>query len=148
MLRKILGIVVGMIVMLVIVTAGFTAGVFGLGLDWILEPGRYEATVRWSLIAMGIGLVGAVAGGLVCALVSRSSGAPKVLAACVLVLGLLQAVTTFVSPRPDPGPRPAGELMGDTLKKLEEPKWVAITNPVVGFVGVVIGSRLGRRRKA
>lgn len=147
MLRKILAVVVGLIVMMVIVSAGFTAGVFGLGLDWILEPGRYEATMRWSLIAMGTGLVAAAAGGLVCAIVSRSSGAPKVLAACVLVLGALSAITTVVSTRPDPGPRPAGELMGDTLKKLEEPTWVAIANPVVGCVGVMIGARVGRRRR-
>lgn len=147
MFRKILAVVVGLIVMMVIVSAGFTAGVFGLGLDWILEPGRYEATLRWSLIAMVIGLVAAVAGGLVCALVSRSSGAPKVLAACVLVLGVVSAITTIASPRPEAGPRPAGELMADTLKKLEEPKWVAIANPVVGFVGVVVGARMGRGRK-
>lgn len=148
MLRSILGVVVGFIAAALVVSAGFAAGVFGPGLNWILEPGAYDATTTWSLISVTIGLAGAIVGGLVCALIARRSFAPKVLAALLLLLGLAGAGISLMADRPDPGPRPADEAMADTLAKLEEPTWVAVTNSIAGFAGVLVGSSLVRRKKA
>ena len=35
--RVIVGVIVGSVVTMLVVSAGFIAGLFGLGLDWILE---------------------------------------------------------------------------------------------------------------
>jgi hypothetical protein len=145
--RVIVGVIVGFIVTGLIVSAGFVAGLFGLGLDWILEPGTYDATTKWSVIALVIGLVGAIIGGLVCSLIARKSIATKVLAALLLVFGGLNAGLPLMSERPELGPRPADETMDVSIPKLQEPTWVAIANPIVGFVGVMIGGSLRRPRQ-
>lgn len=145
--RVIVGVIVGFVVTMLVVSAGFIAGLFGLGLDWILEPGSYNATTKWSVISIGIGLVGAIIGGLVCSLIARKGLAVKALAAVLLVMGAITAGLTLVSERPEPGPRPADETMETSIPKLQEPDWVAIANPLVGFVGVMIGGSLRRPRQ-
>lgn len=145
--RVIVGVIVGFVVTVVITLAGFAAGYFGLGLDWILEPGSYDATLRWSIIGVTIGLVGAIVGGLTCSLIARRSLAVKCLAAAFLVLGGLHAASVLFSAPADHGPRPADEPADVTREKLSEPTWVAITNPIVGFVGVIIGGSLLRPRQ-
>ncbi len=96
--------------------------------------------------AVGIG-VGAIVGGLVSALIAGRSLGPKILAAAMLVFGVITAVPVIRGTQAEPGPRPADEAMQDTLKKLEEPTWVAIANPIVGFAGVMIGAAAVRRKK-
>lgn len=71
----------------------------------------------------------------------------KALAAVLLVMGAISAGLTLVSERPEPGPRPADETMETSIPKLQEPDWVAIANPLVGFVGVMIGGSLRRPRQ-
>jgi len=143
--RVIVGVIVGSVVTMLVVSAGFIAGLFGLGLDWILEPGSYNATTKWSVISIGIGLVGAIIGGLICSLIARTSIAVKALAAVLLVMGGVSAGLTLMSERPEPGPRPADETMEVSIPKLQEPAWVAIANPIVGFVGVMIGGCIASR---
>lgn len=144
--RSIVGIILGFAVMFLIVSCLFMAGLFGLGLDWILEPGSYTATTKWSVITLGIGLFAGMSGGLLCAVIARRPIATKMLAALVLVIGGATAIGSLMISRPDPGPRPEGEAMEVTLGKLEEPEWVAVGNPIAGFAGTLIGGSLIRRK--
>mgnify|MGYP001160172618 CR=1 FL=1 len=145
--RVIVGVIVGFVVTVILILAGFFASLFGLGLNFILEPDAYVATPTWSVLSLIIGLVCATSGGIACALIARKSIAIKILAAIWLVMGGITAGTAIMSDRFDPGPRPPNEPALAAAGKLSEPRWVTIANPIVGFAGVMIGGRIASRTR-
>jgi hypothetical protein len=70
-----------------------------MGADGAFMPGSYEVTPLWLATSFVLGLVGAGAGGFVCAAVARSATPPLVLAGLVVVLGLVMAVPLVTGSR-------------------------------------------------
>ena len=141
MVRFVAAIVIGYLVMLVVVIGVFTAAYPLVGVDRLFEPGSYQAARGWILLSLAIGLVAAMSAGSLCARIAPATAAPLWLAAIVLVLGGLMAipvVTNADSARG--GPRPPGISMSDAMAHAEQPVWVALLNPLVGAVGVLIGA--------
>lgn len=148
MLRTILGVVLGYFVMFALIFAIFSGLYLALGAEKTFEPGTYDPTTLWVRVSLVLGLLAAIVGGLVCAKLSKSRRATVALVAVVLALGALSAVGQMVIERPDPGVRTADVSNIDAMMKAQTPLWVAWANPVVGALGVLIGSRLARAKRS
>jgi len=139
--RVIGSVVVGYLVMFVAVFATFSAAYFAIGADGAFRPGSYDVSTTWILLGTVLSFVAAWLGGRVCVAIARDAKGPKALAAVVLILGILFAVPAM---KPQPSePRPAGVAMMDAMQRAKTPLWVALLNPVIGVIGVLVG---GRRR--
>jgi hypothetical protein len=143
MLRAILGVIVGYVVMAaVVIVAVFGAGVaFG---DRAYQPGVWEPTMVWHITMFILGLVAAILGGLVCAVIARSVTSPKVLAVLVLAFGLLFVIQAYNQSKEPSLPRTGTESMRELMMQARTPVWVAVVTPVIGAVGVMIGAGMRR----
>ena len=141
MVRFVGAIVLGYVVMLLAVIGIFRAAYPLAGVDFLFEPGTYEAARGWILLSFGIGLVAAMAGGAVCARIAPATAAPIWLAAIVLVLGGLMAIPVVMNTDPTRGGvRPPNVTMSEAMAHARQPVWVALVNPLLGAVGVLIGA--------
>jgi hypothetical protein len=152
MWKAILGVIVGYVVIFVWVMATMAVALMVLGRSFVYEQGTLEVTAGWSLVAIALGVVGAILGGLVTALIAPSPRRTpvKVLAGILLVLGLTLAVLhVFVDDPTAEPPKPVGEMsMFDAASESIAPTWYNFAIPVVGCVGVLIGGGLKRRPAA
>ncbi len=148
MARSIVGVVVGYLTMFALVLVAFSCAFFGMGVDSLLKPGTYEPSTFMLVFSCVVGLIAAVVGGLVCGLVSRKRSAGLALAVVVFVIGgVMYAVERPNSALPAET-RTAEVSKMDALKKTRKPGWLAIANPVIGALGALLGSSLGRPRTA
>ncbi len=145
MIRAILGVLGGWLLMFVVVVAGFIGGAFALGVERVLKPGSYEATLLWQVIGACIGLVAALLGGYACERISRKPRTAQVMAGIVLLAGLPALFTS----KPEPPPRPAEtvgyQAMIESAEYGREPLSTRIANPLIGFAGILIGAYLARK---
>lgn len=102
MLRAILGVIVGYIVMGVLVFVAFTGLLLGLGTNGVFEPDSYVPSILFLALAVVIGIVAAIIGGLICGVIGHSSTAVKVFAGIVLVVGLIAGGMELTKPMPGP----------------------------------------------
>jgi hypothetical protein len=115
-----------------------------LGQELSFQPGSYEPSILWTVVSFALGLGAAILGGYVCALIARTAMPPKVLAGVVLVIGLLSAIPVLMAAA-TPADARTGEVGNlDAMMKAKQPAWVAVANPFVGLVGVLLGGRLRR----
>jgi len=141
--RIIGGVIVGYLVMFVIVFTTFSVAFLAMGSDGAFLPGSYEVSMLWIVVSIILGLVAAVAGGFVCALIARGGGAVKWLVGLVVILGILSVIPTLMPPDPSmPTVREADLGNMEAMMNARTPAWVAMLNPVIGAVGVIIGGRL------
>jgi hypothetical protein len=142
--RAILSVVVGYVAMFAAIFLLFSGLYLALGQELSFRPGTYEPSVLWTAVSFGLGVLSAVLGGYVCARIARTATPPKVLAGVVLVIGLLSAVPALMAAA-SPAEVRTGEVSNlDAMMKAKQPVWVALVNPFVGAVGVLIGARLRR----
>ena len=150
MVRAILGVIVGYIAMSVAVVTTFTGAYLILGAKGAFEPGAWLPSPVWLVLSVVLGLIGAIIGGLVCAMIAKvGSKAPLTLAVLVLVLGLVMAGLAFAQPENPDRPMPRPDEVGnfDAMMYAESPTWSILLNPVLGVVGVLIGARLAGKGK-
>ncbi len=141
MLRAIGAVIVGYVAMFVMVFATFSAAYLAMGADRAFRPESYEVSGIWLVLSLVLSFVAAVVGGLICAAMARGSKAPVILAAVVLVVGLLTAIPSFTAPPPsDVRTAEVGNMAA--MQKAHQPGWFSILVPVVGVVGVLVGARL------
>jgi hypothetical protein len=113
MLRSILAVVVSYIFIFIVVAVGLTVAYLVLGTEGTFKPGVYEPTTAWMATMLGVGIVAAIAAGVLCAVVSKhSKGA---------VLGLLVVVIamTFVE-------WPCDQRVPSSLQKIQS---VSVKSP-------------------
>jgi hypothetical protein len=145
MLRLIAGVIVGFVVMAVIVMATFGITMAVLGLEGIIQPNSWWTSNAFNIIVLVGGLIAAIAGGMVCKAISRTTAATLVLVAIVLIMGTGSVVIN--TNKPDPPARIEAVTMEGIQKNGKEPHWFAIFKIVLAAAGLVIGSSLvaGRR---
>lgn len=141
MLRRILGVIGGYVFIVAFIMGTFTALYAILGADGAYEPGTYVVSMSWIIPTFILSFVAAVAGGWICFLISRSLGSVTVFAGIVLVLGLVLAVMQ-ASADTVIELREGAVSNSEAMQKSIQPLWVAIANPVVGAMGILIGGRL------
>lgn len=146
MARSVLAIIIGYFVMAVFIFATFSCAYLALGADGAFRPGSYDVSPTWIVLSFVLGIAAAVAGGWACAKVATSPNAPFALAGLVAVLGLTQAGYLATHPTEAPGPRTADVPNLQAMQHAQTPGWINFANPVIGAAGVILGSRLARRR--
>lgn len=149
MVRAILGVILGYVVMFTGVFTTFSAAYLAMGADGAFQPGSYDVTVSWIVVSVVLGLAAAVAGGWVCAVVSRGGRAPQALVALVVVLGLAMALPVITGSAPE-GPKVRSSGVGnmEAMQHANQPKWITVVNPLIGAAGVMLGARLRRAAPA
>jgi len=101
-LKAVLAVVAGYLTMAIAV-AILTLGLFVLlGPDRAFQAGTYEVSTIWVITCFAVSLVSAIIGGFVCSRIA-GPGALKVLAALLMVLGILLALPAL-DPANDPRP--------------------------------------------
>ena len=147
MARSILAVVAGYATLALFIFVSFTLLYLVLGADRSFEPGSYDASTLWVLTSFPLGVAASVAAGYVCAAIARGGRAPQVLAGLVLVLGLLFAIPVLRA-ADTALPARAGDVPNmEAMQQARQPKWVALVNPFIGAVGVLVGAGLRRRAK-
>ena len=134
-------VILGYVVMFALVFVTFTGAYFLLGVERAFQPGSYEATLTWNVVSVVLGLASAMIGGIVCLAIAKTQTGPRVLAAVVLLIGLVSAVPVLTRP---PGPTTRGPEVGaaDAMMNARQPVWAALANPFIGAFGVLLGARL------
>lgn len=142
--RSISSVVIGYAVMFAAIFLTFSGLYFLLGQELSFQPGTYDPSMLWTVVSFVLGMGAAILGGYVCARIARTATAPKVLAGVVLVIGLLSAVPVLMAAA-TPAEARTGKVGNlDAMMKAKQPAWVAVANPFVGLVGVLLGGRLRR----
>ena len=143
MTRKIMGVVIGYITMFVIVFVSFTILYMILGHDRAFETGSYQVTTTWIILSFVLGLIAAILGGFVCALITKDRKTAYWLSGLVLVLGFAIAIPALGETDEE-----VNKVREDTVNNMEamenakQPSIMLIINPIIGAIGVIAGSRL------
>lgn len=145
--RLIGSVVAGYVVILILVFVGFAVAARVLGVERVLQPGTYDPSSIWVVISFVLSFAAAVIGGLVCAAVARTARGPRVLAGVILVLGILFALPGIFRSSDAPATRAGSVSAMDALRQGRQPTWIALLNPIVGALGVVVGAGLFAQRR-
>ncbi len=141
--RVIGSVVAGYVAIFVAVFVLMTLAWMALGPAGSFQPGSWDVTGTWIVVSVVVGLVAAIVGGYVCALIAKDPRGPKALVGVVVVLGILFAIPVLTGGADvAAGPRPDVVPMMDAMQQAKQPAWVALLNPVLGAIGVLIGARL------
>lgn len=144
MLRIIGGAIVGYIALFLVAFISFTLAYLVLGADGAFRPGTYDVSTTWVAVSFVLGFVAAAVGGFVAAAIARDAKGPLILAALVIVLGLLMALPLLTAPV-ETRVREGSVGNFEAMQNARTPSWIALLNPFVGAIGVMVGGRLRRR---
>jgi hypothetical protein len=143
MLRTVLAVIGGYLVMAVVVFVTFTCLYLLLGADGAFQPGTFDPSAIWLLATFGVSLAAAMIGGFT-ALRIGGGGAVKGLLGLVIVLGLLSAIPAMTGTDDRPNVRTGDVANLDAMMQARQPAWVALSLPLIGAIGVMLGGRRSR----
>ncbi len=147
--RVIGSVIVGYVVVFAVVFALMSLGYVVLGAEGSFQPGSWDISRIWIATSIVVGLLAAIAGGYVCAMIAKDPRGPLGLIALVVVLGIAFAIPVLTGGgAAAAGPRPDAVPMMDAMANAVQPAWVALLNPLLGAVGVWLGARLHKPRSA
>ena len=111
------------------------------------QPGGWDVSFAWVVLSVVVGLIAAVAGGYVCVLITDHPKGAASLAGLVLALGIIMAIPVLLGGGGESvtTPRPDTVGMFDAMSSAKQPTWIALLNPLLGAIGVMIGARLKGR---
>jgi len=142
-------VIIGYLVIVALVFPSFSAAYLIMGVDAAFEPGSYDVTTAWIVVSTVLGLIAAIAGGYLCAVISKTTTAPKALAMVVFVLGLVFALPALVQPDETiPAVRSAAVGNFEAMQSAVQPIWIMFLNPLIGAVGVILGARFRIKRSS
>lgn len=148
MVRKIVGVIVGYVVMAVMVFLTFSLAYLTMGAAHAFKPGRFDPSLRWIVVSFVLAFVAALVGGYTCATIAKSKRAAQVLAGIVVVLGALVAIPALTANDTRPNFRVGNVTNMEAMQKARTPGWVALMNPLIGAVGVMVGAGLREARSS
>ena len=138
MLRNILAAIVGYVAIVAVLFALSSLLWLMLGPSGAFQPGTWEVSGGWVLWSVVIGFVGAYIGGRVCARVAHDAKGATILIAMMIVLGVVSALLPAEMAA---GPRPDDMSMWEATLRASQPAWLSWLNPLIGVVGIWLGSR-------
>lgn len=145
--RPLFSALAGYAAMAFVIAATFGLAYLVLGADGAFAEGTWAVSGIWVAMSIVVGLGAATLGGWVCRRVAGGTlMAPALLVAAVLLLGYSQVSPT--QEPADPAPRTHEPGMQEAMRTARQPTWLMYLNPILGVVGVVLGSGLvnGRPR--
>jgi len=143
-MRAALAVIVSFAAMSALVLALSLAPWFALGVDAVLEPGRFDSTATFNAYAIAIGLLGAVFAGWLCASIGRSRLGVLVLAVLCFAGGMMNAVMQYQ--KPEPGARRAGLTVLEAVNVRKEAVWFTLLMPPAGAITVLLSGRRALER--
>ena len=138
MLRNILAAITGYIAIVAALFALSSAVWLMLGPSRAFQPGTWAVSGSWVLSSIVIGFVGAYIGGRVCARVAHDAKGATILIATMIVLGVVSALMPVEVAA---GPRPDDMSIWEATLRASQPAWLSWLNPLIGVVGIWLGSR-------
>lgn len=144
--RAIASVVSGYVVMALIVFGTFTVAYLLMGADRAYQPGTYDVSSLWIAVSIALSALAAIAGGRIAGVIARTATPPKVLAALVLVVGLVMAYADAGRMASAPNVRDAAPSFMDAAQASRQPVWLLYLNPLIGAAGVLIGAGMGRKK--
>ncbi|NNG17234.1 MAG: hypothetical protein HKM89_12210 [Gemmatimonadales bacterium] len=141
---KVIGsVVLGYVVMVIVVFVLMSLVWMVMGASGAFQPGSWDVSAGWIVGSIIVGLVAAIIGGYVCALVAKDPRGPKALVVVVVILGIVFAIPVLTSGAEAPTiARTETISMMDAMQNAQQPVWIALLNPILGAIGVLIGARL------
>jgi len=141
--RTILAVILGYVVMFFLVFLLFTGAYFAMGAEGAFQPASYYPSTLWLAVSFALGFVAALAAGCTAVWIGRKITAGYALAGLVFVLGLVFAIPTIMNPVDTSTMVRTGDVSNlEAMQNARQPLWVALVNPFLGAVGVMIGARL------
>jgi len=148
MVRNILGVVVGYLAIFAFVFLSFTGLYFILGANGAFESETYEVSLVWIIISFILSFVAAVLGGFLCKLISKNHKAALSLALLVFILGIVFAIPSLSAGDDVVEMRKQDVSNFEAMQNAKQPPIVSILNPIIGALGVVLGSKLKKSEEA
>jgi hypothetical protein len=113
-----------------------------MGANGAFKPGVFDPSLLWIGVTFFLGFLAALVGGYTCLAIAKTKRAAQVLAGLVLLLGILVAIPALTANDRRPNMRVGDVSNMDAMRKARTPGWVALMNPVIGAVGVMVGAGL------
>ena len=144
MLRTVGAVIAGYVAMAILLSVIFLVAFMLMGPEHAFKPGVYEVSRRWLALSLPVSFLAALAGGYLCVLIARNEKAPLALCGLVIVFGAL--ALAFENPAADTRPtqRAADVPRLEAMRNSRQPMWVMALMPVIGVIGIMLGSRVGR----
>jgi hypothetical protein len=133
-------VVVGYLAMAVFVFLTFTLAYLAMGTERAFQPGTYDVSTLWLALAIVLGFAGAALGGMIAARIGGERGV-RTLLIVVVLLGLVNAVFTMMSPGENKGPRTAAVPVMEAMTAAKQPTWSPWADILLGAAGTIVGGR-------
>lgn len=148
MARNILGVIVGYLSMAIFIFVAFTVFYLVLGADGAFEPGFYKVSTTWLIGSILLGIISALFGGWICTIIAKNQKAGMILAGIVLVLGIVFALPALNVPEAEMNKVREGTVTNlEAMQNAKQPPLAVLLNPLMGAVGVFIGTKLKKGKK-
>jgi MFS family permease len=144
MIRKILGGLAGYVVYFFSLYLFFIGFSVALGPDRLFRAGNYDPSVTWFIGVFLLGVIAAVIGGYIAALIGER-GAVRIMAGIVAVICTLVFVMLFKEDKTVEARTVELPTM-DAMFKAREPLWFAGVNPILIVSAVLLGGTLRTKR--
>jgi hypothetical protein len=135
-MRSTLAVVIAFVAMAAGVLIVSVAPWFALGVDRVLEPGRFESKPAVDVYAVVVGVAGAALAGWICGKIAHSRVAVIVLAGVCFAAGMGNALGQLR--KPAPGPRTPGVSVVQAISARKEPAWFVLLMPCLGAASVLV----------
>ena len=111
-----------------------------LGAEGSYQTDSWNVSTTWVILSIIVGLGSAWLGGKICTRIAGNHVAAKYLIALIIVLGIVTAMTTNQGEMETV--REVTPSMMEAATKSIQPMWLVWLNPLLGALGVGIGSGL------
>ena len=147
--RIIGSVVAGYLTMVVAVFAFLSAAYLILGASGSFQPGSWDPSTLWNVLGIALSIAAAVAGGFVCAAIAKNPRGPQALIGVIIVLGLIFAIPAITGSAAEvaSAARPETVTLFEAVQNARQPVWIALLNPLLGAVGVLIGAKAQSSRQ-
>jgi hypothetical protein len=147
MARKIIGVIIGYVVMAAFVFISFTILYLILGAEGSFRPESYQVSTTWLVLSFVLGFVAAIIGGYVCVLIAKNHKPAIWLAGIVLVLGLILALPQLSTSEEEMNKKRESDVPNmEAMQNAKQPVSTLLLNPIIGAAGIWIGSRIRKTK--